>query len=81
MTTDADIWSAIQKQAASFHYLIGSVPIGKALDSNWRLNGLSGIRVVDSSTFPGPSTCHLQADMYTLAYRATKDIRDTDSGK
>lgn len=80
VTTDADIWSAIQKQAASFHHPMGSVPIGKALDSNWRLSGLSGIRVVDSSTFPGPSTCHPQADVYALAHRAAKDIRDADSG-
>lgn len=74
LTTDDEIWAAIQ----SFHHPMGTVAIGKALDSNWRLNGLSGIRVVDSSTFPLPVTCHPQATVYALANRAAKDIIAAD---
>ena len=78
VTTDEDIWAAIQQQAYSFHHPLGSVALGKALDSNWRLKGLKGIRVVDSSTFPSPPTCHPQADVYAIAHRAAKDIQGAD---
>ncbi|KAL8747701.1 MAG: hypothetical protein Q9190_000442 [Brigantiaea leucoxantha] len=78
VTTDEDVWAAIQQQSFSFHHPVGSVAIGKALDSNWRLKGLKGIRVVDSSTFPTLPSCHPQADVYALAHRAAKDIRDID---
>jgi choline dehydrogenase len=78
VTTDAQVWTAIQQQSFSFHHPVGSVAIGKALDRNWRLKGLKGIRVVDSSTFPYPSTCHPEADVYALAHRAAKDIRKAD---
>lgn len=81
VTTDEEIWAAIQQQAYSFHHPLGTVAIGKALDSNWRLKGLKGIRVIDSSTFPSPPSCHPQADVYAIAHRAAKDIRDADGGK
>ena len=79
VTSDEDIWAAIQKQSYSFRHPVGTVAIGKALDSNWRIKGLQGIRVVDSSTFPTPPSCHPQADVYALAHRAAKDIRKADS--
>ncbi|KXG53342.1 Glucose-methanol-choline oxidoreductase [Penicillium griseofulvum] len=78
VTSDQDVWSAIQKQSYSFHHPAGTVPIGKSLDKNWRLKGLKGIRVVDSSTFPYPPTCHPEASVYALAHRAAGDIRLAD---
>ncbi|KAJ5383042.1 Glucose-methanol-choline oxidoreductase [Penicillium concentricum] len=78
VTSDEDVWSAIQKQSFSFHHPVGTVPIGKSLDKNWRLKGLKGIRVVDSSTFPYPPTCHPEASVYALAHRAAADIRLAD---
>jgi choline dehydrogenase len=79
VTTDQQIWATIQKQTYSFHHPVGTVAIGKALNSNWRLKGLNGIRVVDSSTFPYPTTCHPQAVVYALANRAGKDIIREDN--
>lgn len=78
VTSDADIWAAIQQQAGAFHHPMGTVALGKALDSNWRLKGLKGIRVIDVSTFPSPSSCHPQADVYAIAHRAAKDIQEAD---
>ena len=78
VTSDHDIWAAIQQQSYSFHHPLGSVPIGQALDSNWRLKGLHGIRVVDVSTFPYATTCHPQATVYALAHRAALDIIAAD---
>lgn len=78
VTTDDEIWAAIQNQTYSFRHPVGTVALGSALDSNWRLRGLDGIRVVDSSTFPFPTTCHPQSVLYALANRAAKDILNAD---
>lgn len=79
LTTNDEIWAAIQSQSYTFHHPMGTVAIGKALDSDWRLKGLRGIRVVDSSTFPLPVTCHPQGTVYALANRAAKDIMAADA--
>lgn len=78
VTTDEAIWAAIGKQTYSFRHPVGTVAIGKVLDKNWRVKGLKGVRVVDSSTFPFPTTCHPQAAVYALANRAAKDILKAD---
>lgn len=79
VTEDDDVWAAIQQQTYSFRHPVGTVALGAALDSNWRLRGLEGIRVVDSSTFPFPTTCHPQSVLYALANRAAKDIIAADN--
>lgn len=78
VSTNDDVWAAIQNQTFSFRHPVGTVALGAALDSNWRLRGLEGIRVVDSSTFPFPTTCHPQSVVYALANRAAKDILEAD---
>lgn len=81
VTSDEAIWAAMGQQTYSFRHAVGTAAIGKALDSNWRLKGLKGIRVVDSSAFPYPTTCHPQAVVYALASRAAKDILLGDACK
>ncbi|KAG8169803.1 hypothetical protein KVR01_000548 [Diaporthe batatas] len=76
---DDDVWAAIQQQTYSFRHPVGTVALGTALDSNWRIKGLDGIRVVDSSTFPFCTTCHPQSVLYALANRAGKDIIEADN--
>ncbi|KUI53793.1 Choline dehydrogenase, mitochondrial [Cytospora mali] len=78
VSTDDEVWAAIQNHTYSFRHPVGTVALGTALDSNWRLKGLEGIRVVDSSTFPFPTTCHPQSVLYALANRAAKDILQAD---
>ncbi len=78
VTSDAQIWEAIQSSAQSFHHPLGTVALGTVLDSNWRIKGLKGIRVVDSSAIPTPPTCHPQADVYAIAHRAVLDIIKAD---
>ncbi|KAF2468598.1 FAD/NAD(P)-binding domain-containing protein [Lindgomyces ingoldianus] len=67
-----------QECSYSFHHPLGTVALGKALDSNWGLRGLKSIRLVDVSTFPSPPSCHPLADVYAVAHRAAKDIRRAD---
>ena len=78
VTSDAQIWNAIQQSAQSFHHPVGTVALGTVLDSNWRIKGLKGIRVVDSSAIPTLPTCQPQADVYAIAHRATLDIINAD---
>ena len=73
-----DIWKAIQQSAQSFHHPLGTVALGTVLDSNWRIKGLKGIRVVDSSAIPTPPTCHPQAGVCAIAHRAALDIIEAD---
>ncbi|MCJ1251517.1 hypothetical protein MMC30_008752 [Trapelia coarctata] len=77
--TDEQIWKSIQTGAESWHHAMGTIAIGKVLDTNWRIKGLKGIRVVGSAAFPSPPTCAIQATTYALAHRAAKDIVKADA--
>ncbi|KAK5633973.1 hypothetical protein RRF57_009687 [Xylaria bambusicola] len=81
VTTNDQIWAAIQQSAASFHHPMGTVALGTVVDARWRIKGLRGIRVVDSSTFPYMTTCHPQASVYAVAHRAARDIVRDDKIK
>lgn len=76
VTRHADIIAMMQKSARSFHHPGGTVALGTALDRSFRLKGLDGIRVVDSSAIPSPPTCPLQAPVYALGEVAAKLIKE-----
>ena len=76
--TDDALYKAIQGASFSFGHPVGTVGLGKALNKRWGIKGLQNVRVVDSSTFPFPSSCHPQAVVYALANRAAKDILKDD---
>ncbi|KAI7022693.1 hypothetical protein KC366_g12926, partial [Hortaea werneckii] len=78
ITTDEDLWAAIQQTAQTFYHPHGSLALGEVVDGDWRVRGLEGLRVVDSSTFPTTPTCHIQADVYAVAHRAARRIRWDD---
>jgi choline dehydrogenase-like flavoprotein len=78
VTSDADIWAAMQKTARSWHHPVGTVALGTVLDSNWRVKGLQGLRVVGSPAIPYISTCPIQATVYAVGHRAALDIEAAD---
>lgn len=54
---------------------MGTVALGIVVEGKtWRVKGLDSIRVVDTSTFPNPPTCHPMATVYTYAYHAAQLI-------
>ncbi|KAL8727917.1 MAG: hypothetical protein Q9181_005530 [Wetmoreana brouardii] len=58
---------------------LGTVALGTVVEGkSWRVKGLDGIRVVDSSTFPTIPTCHLVATVYAYAYHAAQLIKEQD---
>ena len=58
---------------------MGTVALGKVVEGKtWRIKGLEGIRVVDSSTLPSIPTCHIMASVYAYAYHAAQLIKTQD---
>ena len=78
VNTDEELWKAIIGGAQSYHHPNGTVALGKVIDANFRVKGVQGLRVVDSSVFPYPPNCHPQADVYALAHVAARQIREAD---
>lgn len=81
VTSDHDLWKAISQGAVTFHHPLGTVALGTVLDQEWRVKGLQGLRVVDSSTFPSPPVAHLQAVVYAYAHHAAGVIKRCDGHK
>ena len=75
-TSDKDVLDALKASSQSYHHVLGSVSLGKVLDSRFRVKGVRGLRVADSSSFPYPPTCHTQADVYAVAHRVARMIRE-----
>ncbi|KAI0175054.1 choline dehydrogenase [Pestalotiopsis sp. NC0098] len=78
VTSDDAIWQAIQAGSTSFHHPVGTVPLGDVLGKDWRVTGLKGLRVVDSSAMPTLPSCHIQGPVYAFAHRAAQDIMAAD---
>lgn len=78
VTSEAGIENAVKKSARSFHHPCGTASLGRVLDTSFRIKGLEGIRVVDTSAVPYPPTSHQQASTYALAEVAAKIIKKDD---
>ncbi|KAI1811455.1 putative GMC oxidoreductase [Poronia punctata] len=78
VTSDDALWEAIKQSSGSFHHPMATVAMGKALDKNWRVRGVKGLRVIGSPAAPDIITCHTQGVAYALGYRAAKDIAAAD---
>lgn len=48
--------------------------MGKVVDTEFRVKGVQGLRVVDASVYPVPITGHLQAVTYAMAQQAAEII-------
>lgn len=78
VTSDDDVWAAIQVASQSFHHPGGTTALGTVLDANWRVKGLRGLRVVGMSAAPKIPTCATQAAAYAIGHRAALDIAAAD---
>ncbi|KAL4977209.1 hypothetical protein BDW66DRAFT_165951 [Aspergillus desertorum] len=73
--TDEDLTQAMFTSAWPFHHPSGTCSLGKVVDSHFRIPGLIGLRVVDSSVLPSQPTSHLSGPVYAVAELAAQIIR------
>lgn len=60
--------------ASTMWHYAGTCAMGKVVDTEFRVIGLGGLRVVDASVFPLPLSAHLQSPLYALSEQAAAII-------
>lgn len=69
-SSDAELDKRLNAMAWSWFHTGGTASMGKVVDSQCRVYGVKGLRVVDTSIMPLSVTAHLQAPMYAIAESA-----------
>ncbi|RAH84883.1 glucose dehydrogenase [Aspergillus japonicus CBS 114.51] len=70
--SDAEIDEAVRKGGMTFYHPAGSAAMGKVVDSELRVCGVRGLRVVDASVLPLSVAGHYQVALYAIAERAAE---------
>jgi choline dehydrogenase len=70
-TTTTDIRKFILRAADSFHHPVGTCRMGAVVDNALRVNGVSNLRVIDASVFPGIPQAMTNAATIALAEKAS----------
>ncbi|KAL4865025.1 hypothetical protein BDV12DRAFT_211297 [Aspergillus spectabilis] len=73
--TDAELIQAIFASGWSFEHPTGTCSLGKVVDADFRIPGIQGLRVVDSSTLPSQPTSPLSGAVYAVAELVAQMIR------
>ena len=69
-SSDAELDKRVNAMSWSWFHAGGTASMGKVVDSQCRVYGVKGLRVVDTSIMPLSITAHLQAPMYAVAESA-----------
>ena len=78
-STDEEIDERVKKGAMTIQHHAGTASMEKAVDSELKVKGVKGLRVVDASIIPAPISCPIQTVLYVLAERAVDLILGEDS--
>ena len=73
-SSDEDIDKRVKRSAATWFHPAGSAAMGKVVDTDLRVIGVKGLRVVDPSVLPCPIGAHYQVVTYALAEQAAEII-------
>ncbi|TEY59619.1 hypothetical protein BOTCAL_0190g00070 [Botryotinia calthae] len=66
-SSDKDIEDQIRAIGSPHYHVAGTCALGTVLDTELRVNGVQGLRVVDASIFPAPLGGHPRASLYAIA--------------
>lgn len=58
---------------------MGSAAMGKVVDTDLKVKGVQGLRIVDASVLPVVITGHLQVPVYALAEQAAVIISEASA--
>ncbi|KAI0474888.1 GMC oxidoreductase-domain-containing protein [Xylariaceae sp. FL0804] len=72
--TDEKLDRRVAAGASTTWHPSGTCAMGKVMDSELRVNGVEGLRIVDASVFPVPLSAHIQEPVYALAEQAAEMI-------
>lgn len=61
------------------YHPMGTLAMGAVVDTNLKVRGVEGLRVVDTSVFPVVPTGHLQVTTYAMAEQAAVIIYESRS--
>lgn len=78
-TSDSEIDERARASLITTFHPAGSAAMGQVVDTECRVEGVQGLRVVDASIMPVSIGAHLQASLYGIAERAAQMI--VDAGK
>jgi len=73
--SDADLRAHIRRQTQTIYHPAGTCAIGTVVDSELRVQGLEGLRVVDASVMPTVTRGNTNAPTIAIAERAADLIR------
>ncbi|WDR04211.1 GMC oxidoreductase [Devosia algicola] len=80
--TDEEIWDAVRTLGGTVFHQVGTCRMGSdetaVVDSSLRVNGVSGLRVVDASVMPKITSANTNAATFMIAERAAELILGTD---
>ena len=68
--SDADIWTFVQRRCHTLYHPTSSCSIGKVVDSELRVLGMEGLRVVDASVMPSVPRGNTNAPTIAIAEKA-----------
>jgi len=78
--SDADLLAFARETGGTVYHSCGTVRMGgdaaAPLDARLRLRGVTGLRVVDASTFPDIPVCNINATVLSVAEKAAELIRE-----
>ena len=74
-SSDADVWSFIERHAHTFYHPASTCGIGRVVDPLLRVFGIDGLRVVDASVMPTITRSNSNAVVIAMAERAADLIR------
>lgn len=82
LTTDAEILEGIKQTALPWYHGVASCPMGQmndtnaVVDSNGRVFGVQGVRVIDASVIPFIAPGHSMAVVYMVAEKLADSIKN-----
>ncbi|KAF4459475.1 glucose dehydrogenase [Fusarium albosuccineum] len=76
--SDTAIAARVKQGGSTVFHFSGTCAMGSVVDAECRVDGVTGLRVVDASVFPIPLAAHYQAATYALAEQVSDLILEAE---